>query len=239
MTNKNNKITKFFKKIINYTFGAIIARVILGVLIGVFWFFWSSNNSETNFSSDIREMIFLGAFIIFFLIRIWFAIKVRKSVGEKKYVKIDIPHYLFAVGFLIPIVWLVTDTLNFANYQSNNISLVIGTILFIISAWIMYKSHLDLDKQLSATLEIKKEHHLITTGIYKNIRHPMYLGFLLYTIGQALVIPNFIAGLSGLIGFILFIALRLKNEEKMLKDRFGSDYISYCKKTKKIIPKIW
>ena len=54
-----------------------------------------------------------------------------------------------------------------------------------------------LGRNWSITLEIRDSHRLVTDGLYRYVRHPMYTSFWLWAIAQALLIPNWIAGLQG------------------------------------------
>jgi hypothetical protein len=63
---------------------------------------------------------------------------------------------------------------------------------------------------------MREDHKLITNGVYARIRHPMYTAFWLWAIAQALLLPNWIAGLSGLIGFGTLYLLRVGPEEEMM-----------------------
>jgi len=78
---------------------------------------------------------------------------------------------------------------------------------------------------------INEKQNLIQNGVYKHIRHPMYTSHLLWGIGNALVFANWIVGPAMLIAFILFLPQRIKREEKLLIEEFGSKYEDYIKKT--------
>src|ERR1700752_66701 len=65
-------------------------------------------------------------------------------------------------------------------------------------------------------LEVREQHQLITKGIYRRIRHPMHSALALYAIGQALLIPNWVAGPSNLIAFAILFLLRVRAEERMM-----------------------
>jgi protein-S-isoprenylcysteine O-methyltransferase Ste14 len=68
----------------------------------------------------------------------------------------------------------------------------------------------------------------------------MYLAIALYSIGQALVIPNWVAGPSNLIAFAILLALRLRAEERMMVEEFGDEYAAaYSARTKCLIPGVW
>ena len=66
--------------------------------------------------------------------------------------------------------------------------------------------------------------------IYRLVRHPMYSVFLLYGIGQALVVANWVMA-------VLF-AFRMRAEERMMLDTFGNEYSAYMAKTKRLLPGI-
>jgi protein-S-isoprenylcysteine O-methyltransferase Ste14 len=89
------------------------------------------------------------------------------------------------------------------------------------------------------TLEIREHHRLITHGVYRRIRHPMYSALALYSIGQALVIPNWVAGPSNLIAFAILLAFRIDAEERIMLREFGDKYALYSARTKRLIPGVW
>ena len=67
--------------------------------------------------------------------------------------------------------------------------------------WLFYRSHKNLGRNWSATLEIQKGHNIVDAGVYKYIRHPIYSAIWLWVIIEALLLNNYIAGLSDLIRF--------------------------------------
>ena len=62
---------------------------------------------------------------------------------------------------------------------------------------------------------------------------------LLYSVGQALVIPNWVAGLSNVIAFAVLFALRVGPEERMMAAQFGDEYAAYSARTKRLVPGVW
>jgi protein-S-isoprenylcysteine O-methyltransferase Ste14 len=67
----------------------------------------------------------------------------------------------------------------------------------------------------------------------------MYSALVLYSVGHALVIPNWVAGPANLIAFAVLLALRMRAEEKMMADEFGAEYAEYSAKTKRLVPAVW
>ena len=109
------------------------------------------------------------------------------------------------VGFFVPLIWVASPAFSFAEYALGTGPLVVGVMCLVIGLWLFYRSHADLGTNWSITLEVREQHRLITQGVYRRIRHPMYLALALYSIGQALVIPNWVAGPSNLIAFAILL----------------------------------
>jgi protein-S-isoprenylcysteine O-methyltransferase Ste14 len=143
------------------------------------------------------------------------------------------------IAFFAPIVWVATPWLAFANFPLYPFPLVVGSLLLAFSLWLFYRSHADLGTNWSITLEIRESHRLVTEGLYRNVRHPMYSALLLYGLGQALVVPNWVAGPSYAAAMVVVFALRLRPEEELMRDQFKGEYDAYASRTKRLIPGVW
>jgi len=142
-------------------------------------------------------------------------------------------------GFFIPLIWLASPVLSFAEYPLRRGPLVAGVICFVLGLWLFHKSHADLGTNWSITLEVREQHRLITQGVYRRIRHPMYSALVLYSIGHALVIPNWVAGPSNLVAFAILFSLRVHAEEQMMSEAFGDEYAAYAARSKRLVPGVW
>ena len=81
---------------------------------------------------------------------------------------------------------------------------------------------------------------IVKNGIYKFIRHPMYLGALLLYMGLFLLITkSWSISILANIFTINFIVDRIDREEQLMLMVFGKEYYDYMKKTKIIIPFVW
>ncbi len=144
---------------------------------------------------------------------------------------------LTLVAGIIPLIYSLTRWLDFANYHLPFWLGVCGLLALVFSLILLWRSHFDLKTNWSSTLEIRADHSLVTTGIYRLIRHPMYLSQLFWAIAQILLIQNWLAGPLSLFFFIPFYFLRSSAEEKMMLERFGEAYRDYIKSTGGLIPK--
>src|SRR5436853_5616700 len=143
------------------------------------------------------------------------------------------------IGFIIPVVWVVSPAFSFAEYPLRLGPLIAGTMCLVVGLWLLHRSHADLGTNWSITLQVREHHQLVTHGVYQCIRHPMYSALFLYSVGQVLVVPNWIAGPSYLITFGILFVFRIRDEERMMREEFGDDYATYMAKTKRLVPGVW
>ena len=143
------------------------------------------------------------------------------------------------LGFFVPLIWIASPLFSFADYPLRPVPLVAGIVCFVVGLWLFHRSHADLGTNWSITLQVRENHSLIMQGVYRRIRHPMYASLFLYSIGQLLALPNWIAGPSYLVTFGILYALRVRAEERMMLEQFGADYAAYMGRTKRLVPGVW
>lgn len=114
----------------------------------------------------------------------------------------------------------------------------VGLILFAVGVILRQIGKRALGKYYSYGLRTLKDQQLIQSGIYRYVRHPIYLAALIYTPAIPLILLSVYGFLVMLAIFPLFI-YRISIEEKMLVEKFGSKYIQYKKRTKKLIPYVY
>jgi protein-S-isoprenylcysteine O-methyltransferase Ste14 len=140
---------------------------------------------------------------------------------------------------VIPGFYVVTGAPRWANYPPQVWAVVVGAFIYAGALWLFRRSHKDLGKNWSITLEIRDQHRVVSNGVYAHVRHPMYSAFWLMGLGQAFLLPNWIAGLAGLVGFGILFFLRVDKEERMMLDTFGEEYRAYMGRTKRVIPRVY
>jgi protein-S-isoprenylcysteine O-methyltransferase Ste14 len=141
----------------------------------------------------------------------------------------------------IPLVYALTPWLKRGDYRWTDKTRVwaggAGTLLLAASLWVFYRSHADLGHNWSPSLQVQEDHTLVTAGIYRHIRHPMYASEVLWSLAQPLLLQNWIAGWAGLAGFVPFYLLRVPQEEQMMREQFGAAYDDYVEQTGAIVPR--
>jgi len=187
------------------------------------------------------EVIFLACFVAGSVVRKVYTSGRRGVKAEKKCSNaLDIILVGTAgAGMAVPLLYLFTSWLDFANYNLPGWSGWAGTAVFAGAIFMLWRSHADLGRNFSATLQITGRHSLVTSGVYRRIRHPMYTAHLLWAIAQGLLLANWIAGWSFLLLSIPLYLMRIPKEEQMMLEYFGDQYRAYISRTGRLIPRIW
>jgi protein-S-isoprenylcysteine O-methyltransferase Ste14 len=144
---------------------------------------------------------------------------------------------LWIFMFILPLIYSVTGWLDFADYTLPVWMGWLGVVLMACALIVFTRAHMDLKSNWSPSLEIFEGHTLVTNGIYKYIRHPMYASQWIWVVAQILLLWNWVAGPLDLLFFIPFYILRVRAEEKMMLDTFGDRYLEYKKNTGAVIPR--
>ncbi|GEC15304.1 protein-S-isoprenylcysteine O-methyltransferase [Nitrobacter winogradskyi] len=193
-------------------------------------------------SITLGQTIWLIGLVAWFIIRYPYARRARGTAtlrrdGSRR--ERALLAAAFAGLFVIPIVNLATGWPRAFAYDPGYGLIVLGSLLFAFSLWLFRRSHKDLGRQWSASLEVREGHRVVRTGVYRLIRHPMYASFWLWAIAQAFLLPNVVAALSGVAAVALLFFARVRFEEQMMIETFGEDYRRYMQQTHRIIPGVY
>jgi protein-S-isoprenylcysteine O-methyltransferase Ste14 len=191
--------------------------------------------------------VFAGKLVWVLFVLCWGAIRLsyaRRAHRNKHISKHDELYeiVLLTLSFLgyliIPAVYVATTWLSFADYRFQPAMFSLGVATMVATLWLFWRSHADLGHNFSAKLVIREKHKLVTTGVYRLIRHPMYASFLLWSALQILLLPNWITGLAGVFGFCILYCARIHREEQLMLHKFGDEYRQYMTHTKRLVPYI-
>jgi len=186
------------------------------------------------------NIVFLITFVIYFGIRHVFIGRTRHE--EKVVRQMDRQEKLLLAGMmpgilLLPLLYLFTPLLDFADYRLPTAVLTTGVITLFGSLWLFWRSHSDLGQNWSVSLELRQQHELITNGVYRRVRHPMYTSIWLWALGQGMLLQNWLAGWAGVPAFAAMYFLRTPREENLMCEKFGDEYRTYMRQTGRLFPR--
>jgi protein-S-isoprenylcysteine O-methyltransferase Ste14 len=184
-------------------------------------------------------ILWLGFSLITVFIGVYFAKKnpeflARRTKVQEKGTSRKTPVYfkLYYLGFILPGV-------DFRFHWSNiPVWLVIVSNILVFGAYIFIFFVFKENTYASTVIQVENEQHIITTGPYSIIRHPMYLGMVIMSLFMPLALGSYYS-LIPMLFIISITLLRIKNEEEILLRELNG-YKDYCLKTPyRLIPFIW
>src|SRR5882724_4951938 len=88
----------------------------------------------------------------------------------------------FSGLFAIPAIYVVTGAPRFASYPFQPPLAWLGAVVLVLALALFFHTHRRLGRFWSVTLEIRQDHGLVTDGIYRFVRHPMYSAYFLWAL---------------------------------------------------------
>jgi protein-S-isoprenylcysteine O-methyltransferase Ste14 len=115
---------------------------------------------------------------------------------------------------------------------------ILSVILAVAGLILAVIARRTLAENWSGAVAIKAGHELVTTGLYRYIRHPIYTGVSILASGATLAFGT-LGACVGFIIIVLAIVLKSRAEEQILAKHFADEYPAYRKRTKILIPFVW
>jgi protein-S-isoprenylcysteine O-methyltransferase Ste14 len=192
--------------------------------------------------STTFHMSFIIVFLAFTAIRAYYHKKAGQSRGPAEYKEgrlhtalrliIGIPFMLSLLVYMIRPGWFAWAALPLPSW-AQWAGLILGITSIPLIAWVQ----IALGSNFSTTLLVRQEHTLVTQGPYRWIRHPMYTVLFAHLTTLLLLSANWFIGGVPLLAFILIVATRLKNEERVMAEKFGPAYQDYMQHTGRFLPR--
>lgn len=136
----------------------------------------------------------------------------------------------FAVGFG-PIHLAVPSTAVSSLLSATLVVMLEGAAVAIFMA-----STRTMGKNWSIVARMRPDHQLIRTGPFAVVRHPIYLALLLYLLSMSVAFGHFAQLAVGLAFYCVGTIIRIREEEKLLREQFGDDHARYVREVPAFIP---
>jgi protein-S-isoprenylcysteine O-methyltransferase Ste14 len=114
----------------------------------------------------------------------------------------------------------------------------LGAVLFLAGTVLRIAAVRTLGPRHSVWVAVQDNHQLVTTGLYRFVRHPSYVGALLAVFGWALAFRS-VAGLLLALLILPPILTRIRAEERLLMEEFGDTYRTYQRRSWRVLPLIY
>ncbi len=192
-------------------------------------------NSE---NIDLNPLII---YIILILIIRFYSMSQRKSRQSTSRQLKDILNEPTAIIMVInAVVAFSTPVLEAAlkNFTVILILQIVGGLIILSSGSIAYFANREIAENWSPVITKSEEQNVVTSGIYKHIRHPLYLAGLMIVTGTNLYFSNTWSWITGALA-LAAVLYRIPFEEKKLVEKFGKEYSDYIKDSWALVPHIF
>ena len=205
------------------------------------------NMITANFSNNFESIVFSCIICIFciseLVIRIYADINRKHSVNKRKTSDFG-SVFVVVIGIVGSVYFSFLLSKNDMPWFISKLNLphffyFIGLMLMLGGLVLRDVSVLTLRKYFTVLVQVTSGQQLIQNGVYKRLRNPSYSGMLLFSVGVAMSLRSAISAILSLIIFTLCVSIRIRVEEKALRENFGSEFDEYCAHTWRLIPFIW
>ncbi|MGH9929297.1 MAG: methyltransferase family protein [Pyrinomonadaceae bacterium] len=146
-------------------------------------------------------------------------------------------------GVSYGIIWGVRRTMFTPIIAGSEPITLVASMLAILAAvgsvWLITMAVKTLGKEWSLTARLVEGHKLATSGPYAFVRHPIYTGMLGMLVATGLAISHWAAVLAALVFFFIGTTIRVRSEERLLREAFGEQFENYARSVRVILPGLY
>lgn len=143
-------------------------------------------------------------------------------------------------GIAYAAIWIIRRpwfTPMFGPHQTLEISLAILTLLLAAgSVWFCAAAIRTLGQQWSLAARVVEGHKLVTQGPYSIVRNPIYTGMFGMLLATSLAVSHWIGLIVGVTFFAIGTFIRVRSEERLLRETFGNEFDEYAGRVSSVIP---
>ena len=194
-------------------------------------------------SMDIPTLVLVMVMVCWFVFALTFLLRKKPSAApDSKRDKGSIPGVLLqALSYAI--IWTVRRPLvsPFVSF-SKTFALVLGIVAIasaIVSVFTVMTAVRTLGKEWSITARVVRDHKLATQGPYRFVRHPIYTGMLGMLVATGIAVSYWPALLVAIVVFFLGTVIRIRSEERLLRETFGLEFETYARSVPAIVPGLY
>ena len=178
----------------------------------------------------------------FAFVAVFFVRKKPEAVAERKRDRESVIGVVLQ-GLSYAIVWSVQRRFFSPIFRVNRVLEVILALITAViafgSVWIVMAAVRTLGKEWSVTARLVEGHKLATDGPYRFVRHPIYIGMLGMLLATGLAISHWAALIAALVIFFIGTIIRVRSEERLLREQFGAEFDQYKRQVVALIPGLY
>ena len=138
---------------------------------------------------------------------------------------------VLSIGYSIIIFWIT-----YSFYPLFRIGFIPYSILAIIGIALILFGFVFLISAVKAVTQAYNSNRLVTNGIFRCCRHPLYASWVVFIVPGIILISNSSLGLTIPVFMYFLLRILAKKEEQYLEEVFGDEYSEYKTRVPQIIP---
>lgn len=183
---------------------------------------------------------FWSSYVVFGLFEAWVWLRDRRAASGENQDKGSLRAVIMVIIAGVFTAFYVSNALEFARIVAwkaewRALALVLIWFGLALRLWAI----LTLGAFFRVTVHLQDGHRMITTGPYRIVRNPAYLGSLLTLVGVGLGLGNWLSVLALFLAGLIAFGWRIRVEDAALTRRFGQDHLDYRRRKAALIPFVW
>lgn len=192
---------------------------------------------QLNFWPTLAFVAVVLSWLVFVLTFLFH--KKPPSPPDKKRDPVSITGIVFQ-GLSYAIIWMIRRqwfTPIFGSNKVSEIALSVVTILLAAaSVWFCAAALRTLGAQWSLAARVVEGHKLVIQGPYSIVRNPIYTGMFGMLLATGLAVSHWIGLVAAIVVFATGTLIRVRSEERLLREMFGSEFDEYARRVRAVIP---
>lgn len=194
-------------------------------------------------SIDMPTLVFVSVMVCWFVFALTFLLRKKPPAATDQRRDRGSISGVVLQGLSYAIVWAVRRPLfsPFVSF-SKTVAVILGLVAIVAaisSVFIVIAAVKTLGKEWSITARVVTGHKLATEGPYSFVRHPIYTGMLGMLLATGIAVSYWPALLGAVAVFIVGTSIRIRSEERLLRDTFGSEFERYARRVPALLPGVY
>jgi len=142
-------------------------------------------------------------------------------------------------GVSYGIVWTIRRSWFTPMFPNKSLEIVLAVLTMFLAVWSVWfcsAAIRTLGKQWSLAARVVEGHKLVTEGPYNIVRNPIYTGMFGMLLATGLAVSHWIGLVIAIVIFAIGTFIRVRSEERLLREMFGPEFDAYARKIPAVIP---